>query len=346
MSCRTRLTWLIVFTLPASAARAQVALGEELSLSGSADVFFQHANERTSVALSQYQLEIDYDHEKSGLFSHVELEGRGYDVFANDQADKNQFRLEAAFLGYHFDFGLDLKVGRFISPSGYEGAEPWRRFTRLTAFGGIFSYLHNGVALQYKSLPIPAGGTDLFLVAYGSFMDGAWTGDVDLEDPSFEALVGFDWGGLSFRADLAFERINDNGDPDLVDQNRTLVNVWAQYTLGPLAIAAEYNRMDEIAGFDDGLWSGDAALLFAKFSFTRNWALGLRGSFARYEDRDGDELFDSKEIAVTPRWQIFDRVTEGVDWDVRADVRFQIDTDAIQGFEDGVIFELGTTFRY
>lgn len=256
-------------------ARAQVAVTDSLAVSGSADVFLRHADDETYLMLSQYQVEVDYAHKTSGLYSHVELEGRGGDVFMNDATDKNQFRLEAAFLGYHFDFGLDLQVGRFISPSGYEGAEPWRRFTRITAFGGIFAYLQNGVALKYKSDAIDAGGNELVFHGYGAFIDGAWSGDTDLEDGSFEALVGVDFGQLFIRIDYAYERV-DNDDPELVNQDRSLLNIWAQYTIGPFAVAAEYNRMSEISGVENGLWHGDVFLAFAKLSFTKNWALGAR----------------------------------------------------------------------
>ena len=333
--------------VPAGMAHAQVVLTDNLSLTGNADVFFRHANDnQNSLQLSQYQLDVDYSHKKSGLFSHAEFEGRGGDVFGNDQLDKNQFRIEAAFIGYHFDFGLDLKIGRIISPSGYEGAEPWKRFTRISAFGGIFAYLQNGVALVYKAAPISLAGNDFVFVAYGSFIDGAWTGDTDLEDPSFEVSAGFDWYAFTVRADFAYERYNDHGALNFVDQNRTLVNVWVQYTVGNFGVAAEYNRQDEINGADGGLWASNGAMLFLKYAFTRHWLLGLRGSFAHYDDRDGNELFDSQEITLAPRWQVFDQVNDGVNWDIRADFRAQIGTDAIQGFKEGFVFELGTTLRY
>jgi hypothetical protein len=280
------------------------------------------------------------------LYSEVQLEGRGGDVFMNDAVDKNQFRIEAAYLGYHFENGFDLRVGRFISPSGYEGAEPWRRFTRIPAFGGIFAYLQNGIGLRYTSPAAKLAGMDMIFRAYASYIDGAWTGDADPHDPSFEGQLGVDWGPISVRAGLAYERY-DNDSPLLVPhQDRTLLNLWAQYVVGPLTIAAEYDRQDQINGALGGLWHGDVGLLFAKFAFTRHWWLGVRGSAARYDDRQGEKLFNSQEFTVTPRWQIYDYANDQLEWDVRADVRLQRHRDAIQGFPGGVVLELGTTLRY
>jgi hypothetical protein len=351
MLLRRWLLWVGVFVISgmssARTAHAELVLMENLHLWGNADVFYRHANrDQNTVQLSQYQLDIEYNHRDRGLFSYAQFEGRGGDVFQNNQMDKNQFRIEAAYLGYRFGGGLELRLGRMLSPSGYEGAEPWRRFSRISAFGGIFAYLHNGAALLYRPDPIMLGGEELHFIAYGSFVDGVWSGDTDLNDPSFEAALGFDWGTFSLRADLAYERYNDHGSPDLVDQNRRLLNIWAQYLVGDLTVAAELNRQDEINGAAGGLWASNGALLFVKYAITRHWLLGVRGSFARYTDRSGAELFDSKELTFAPRWQIFDQENDTVYWDVRADFRAQIGDDAIQGFKDGFVFEVGTTVRY
>jgi hypothetical protein len=325
-------------------AQAEAKLSDSFSVFGNADVLARHYDHVSSLQLSQYQLDVDYHHD--GLYTEVQLEGKGGDVFQNDQMDKNQFRIEAAYLGYHWLNGLDVRIGRIISPMGYEGAEPWRRFTRITAFGGIFAYLQNGLALRYTSPAVKLAGQDFVFTAYGSYIDGAWSGDADPHDPSFETQVGIDWGPFVARAGFAYERY-DNDTPDLVPkQDRNMLNVWAQYTIDIVSLAVEYDHMDQINGLAGGLWLGNTFLAFAKVAFTSHWQLGVRGSMAVYDSRQDIQLFSSKELTVTPRWQIWNHVDDNIDWDFAADIRFQKGLDAIQGFPSGVVLELGTTMRY
>jgi hypothetical protein len=335
---------LMLPTMLTDRAQAEAKLSDSFSVFGNADVLIRHYDHVSSFQLSQYQLDVDYHHD--GLYTEVQLEGKGGDVFQSDQVDKNQFRIEAAYLGYHWNNGLDVRIGRIISPMGYEGAEPWRRFTRITAFGGIFAYLQNGIALRYTSPVVRLAGSDFVFNAYGSYIDGAWSGDADPHDPSFETQLGIDWGALMVRADYAYERY-DNDTPDLVPkQNRDMLNVWAQLTISVVSLAVEYDHMDQINGLAGGLWRGHTLLGFAKIAFTSHWQLGIRGSMASYDSRQDLQLFNSKELTFTPRCQIWNHVDDNIDWDFAADIRLQKGQDAIQGFPGGVVLELGTTMRY
>ncbi|MGC1507935.1 outer membrane beta-barrel protein [Ketobacter sp. MCCC 1A13808] len=284
---------------------------------------------------NEFQLDFDYIHTDSGLFAHVELEAR-----TSDQTD-NQFRAEAAFIGRNFAEGVGFKVGKFISPSGYEGAEAWDRFTRTTAFGGIFAYLQNGVAGYYRS--------GIFNV-YGAVVDGAWSADNDFTDPSAEIQFGVTTEAFVSRLTIALEKYNadDNldGIPDHPPQDRSMINVWGQYSLGALVLAAEYNLladMNQVLSPAATAWDGEAAMLFAKYSFNEHWKLGLRYSQAEYEDREGQTVSDSSELTLTPRYQILDGAVE---WDFRADFRWQDGDNEIAGVYDGFLFELGTTLRF
>ena len=322
---------------------AAIEIGQGFSAIGQFDAGYrftdadaENSEQEQTFSTNEFQIDLDYTHADSGLYAHLELEGRTNDNSAN------QFRTEAAFIGRNFDNGAGFKMGKFISPSGYEGAEPWDRFGRTTAFGGIFAYLQNGVAGYYQS--------GIFNV-YGALVDGAWTGDNDITDPSAEVQFGITTDKSVTRLTMAYEQVdaedlNDDGVADTLEQDHTMVNLWSQYTLGELTMAAEYNYLTDMnRALTDTTtaWDGQAWMVFAKYSLSPAWKLGVRYSEAQYDDIDGNSVSDSSEFTITPRYQV---LSGDVNWDFRADFRFQDGDNEIAGVEDGFLFEVGTTLKF
>ena len=336
-------TLAILACTAAPATLAQIEIGEGFAATGQFDAGYRftdadadNTEQTQTFSTNEFQIDLDYTHADTGLYAHLELEGR-----TNDSSD-NQFRTEAAFIGRNFDNGAGFKMGKFISPSGYEGAEPWDRFSRTTAFGGIFAYLQNGVAGYYQS--------GIFNV-YGAFVDGTWTGDNDVTDPGVEVQFGITTDASVTRLTMAYEKYDsedsdDDGVADTLEQDRTMVNLWSQYTLGDLTVAGEYNYLTDMNRDLNGpgvAWDGQAYMVFAKYSLSPAWKLGVRFSEAEYEDINGNTISDSSEVTVTPRYQV---LSGDVNWDFRADFRFQDGDNEIAGVQDGFLFELGTTLKF
>ena len=336
-------TVAILSSAASAPAMAEIEIGNGFSAIGQFDAGYRftdadddNSEQTQTFSTNEFQIDLNYNHAETGLYAHLELEGR-----TNDSSD-NQFRTEAAFIGRNFENGAGFKMGQFISPSGYEGAEPWDRFGRTTAFGGIFAYLQNGVAGYYQS--------GIFNV-YGAFVDGAWSGDNDITDPSAEVQFGITTDQSVTRLTMAYEKVDsedsdDDGIADTEEQDRTMVNLWSQYTLGELTVAAEYNYLTDMnRALTDTTtaWDGQAYMVFAKYSLSPAWKLGVRYSEAEYEDINGDTVSDSSEVTITPRYQV---LSGDVNWDFRADFRFQDGDNEIAGVQDGFLFELGTTLKF
>lgn len=316
---------------------ASVELGKGFSVIGQFDAAYRstdpdNGSSSQSLHTNEFQLDFDYNHE-SGLYAHIELES----ATGPDGEDKS--RTEAMFIGRNWEHG-GIKVGRFISPSGYEGAEPWDRFTRTTAFGGVYAYLQNGVAGYYTS--------GIFNV-YGAIVDGAWTADEDFSSPGAEVQFGITTDAFVSRLTMAYE---DYGND--LDQKRMMLNLWGQYQYENLTLAAEINLLEDMdrqlyaASLEAGppainAWKGRNAMLFAKYAFDEHWMLGLRYAQTNYDDINGLEVANASSFTITPRYQIFN---DDVQWDVRADIRFQNGDNKIAGVDDGTLFELGTTLRF
>jgi len=315
-------------------SQAETKLTDELSVIGQFDAFYRsdsNAEIENELKTTEFQLDFDYNHANSGFSAHLEIEG------ARGQYG-GTVRTEGAFIGYKTDDNVNFKIGNFISPSGYEGAEPWDRKTRTTAFGGVYAYMQNGVAAQYQ--------TGIFSF-YGAVVDGAWTGDNDFDTPSYEVQFGLNLEQFTMRLTYAYEEYDNSTVVSLPDQDRTMMNLWGQYALDDLILVVEYNIFDEMnrgtTDPDVTLWEGDNLMLFASYRLSPKWSLGLRYSATQYDDINGTMVQDSSEVTLTPRYQI---LSGDISWEIRADLRVQDGDELVNGILDGTIFELGTTVKF
>ncbi|ASP49355.1 outer membrane beta-barrel protein [Cognaticolwellia beringensis] len=329
-----RITSVSIALLTAGFSHAKTDLTDELSVIGQFDAFYRsdsNAVIEQQLKTTEFQLDFDYNHADSGFSAHLEIEG------ARGQYG-GTVRTEGAFIGYRTSDNLNFKIGNFISPAGYEGAEPWDRKTRITAFGGVYSYLQNGVAAQYQK--------GIFSL-YGAVVDGAWTGDNDFSTPSYELNFGLNLENFVMRLGYAYEEYDNSADSSLPDQDRTMINLWGQYTLDNLLLAVEYNVFDEMNRVTTDpavtLWKGDNLMLFASYTLSPKWSVGLRYSMTEYDDLSGNMVQDSSEVTLTPRYQI---LSGDINWEIRADLRLQDGDELVNGILDGTVFELGTTVKF
>jgi hypothetical protein len=231
------------------------------------------------------------------------MEGLSAQVDVNDVDGGEGVEVEQAFITYDLGSGFGLTAGRFLTPLGYEGAEPIYLY-QYSVSATIIGYpgYANGVAATYGD---DWGG--LFV----SVVDGSYTGDEDADDVSFEAQLKLTpMEGLTFQAGYASEKFaatpgsgilgDDDFDPGLGSYDQGIANFWVEYVTGPWTLAAEYNSLFEIGGPNG---DGDGYLVMANYAFNDKVALTLRHSGVELDDG-----YDNTEFTVSPSYAFNDHL--------------------------------------
>ena len=177
---------------------AQITIGESLGVTGFIDMSAQTNDDGDTLGVNQWEIDFNFT-PSEGLAATVDLNDTGGGA-----------EVEQAYVSLDMGGGLGLKAGLFLTPLGYEGAEPifLNQVSASATTAGIYAGYANGIAATY--------GNDLGTL-YVSAVDG------------------------SFDADGA-------GASDAHD--KSIANFWAQYQTGALTLAAEYNSLSEYAAGD------------------------------------------------------------------------------------------------
>jgi len=211
---------------------------------------------------------------------------------------RNQFDLTQAYLDLNFEVGtgLLLRVGKFVTPLGYETIDPTTTpfYSRSYLFGFAKPFTHTGVLLNYR--------LDDHWEAWGGVVRG-W--DQSLKDTN--GSVSF-LGRLDWRPDPRWNvRLGvitghegtecDCGCPGN-DANRTLVDliithaVTDRFGLGVEALYGRGAKSDE--NNRSAEWYGVAA--YASYKLTGSVRLNARGEWFR--DQNGTRLETGSDIDV------------------------------------------------
>jgi hypothetical protein len=277
----------------ASVSNAAIELGEGLSVTGFADMsisVFDPKGSSSSKSAGIDQFETDFLYSGSGgVSAQVDIEYG--ESSAGDPSDDTTF-VEQAFVTKKFNDQFSIKVGRFLSYSGWETEEP----TGLFQYSGagyaqyFYGYYQQGVSAYY--------GAEKFAVM-GSVVTSAFDPiDRDTEELGYEiGAAVMPIPGLTAKA---FYIINESAGPD----DDKLINLWASYSMSGFTFAGEFNTAD----YADG-GSGDGFLLMA------NYATGPFGITARYvdfkqEDRASlvDPDFKNNSITLSPSYKVGDNL--------------------------------------
>jgi hypothetical protein len=283
---------------------AEIQLAKGLTADGFIDMSATYTDPDSgetdeSMSFDQFEIDFYFDFE-NGVKARVDIDHEPSD-------DTDATEVEQAILSYATEGGLTLQAGRFLTPLGYEAAEPtglWQYSASATIIG--YPGYANGVAARQ-------GFGDVASV-YVAVVDGSYTGDSDANDLSFEAqlkLMPFE--GFTFQAGYASEEMAGTdaigvlGDVDFVaateSYDQGFANFWAEYTLsigdGTLTVAGEYNQLFEIGASDA---DGDGYLVMANYSVNK---VGLT---VRHSAVELDTGYEDTAFTVSPNYTFNDNL--------------------------------------
>ncbi|MEO6078640.1 MAG: porin [Steroidobacteraceae bacterium] len=248
----------------APVANAGIELGEGLSVTGFVDMSYSsNSNDGAPGAFGIDQVETDFLYAGSnGVSAQVDIE---YGEDASDISGADDTFVEQAFITKKFNDQFSMKVGRFLSYSGWETEEP----TGLFQYSGVgyakyfYGYYQQGVSATYNGGKFALMGSlvnDVFGYTPGGPVESS------TKDMGYELGVAImPVEGLTAKLFYMSDKKTD----------RDVFNLWASYAMGGFTFAAEYNDGDfSAAGKGDG------------FLLMGNYASGPWGVTLRYHDWD------------------------------------------------------------
>ena len=284
---------VIAFALAIFAAQAVSA---EVEFSGFVDMSVFSDDGDASMSLDQFELDVSTDL------------GEGISMRADVNAlgPTAPVELEQAFITYDTGEGLALTVGKFLSCTGFEAAEPSGMYQYSYSATLVYGGYQNGVAASY--------GSDMFGL-YGAVVSSVWDGaetdfSGDGSDVGFEAQVALmPVEGVTAKAALARE------------DEQTLINVWGMLGTGPLTVAAEVNSMSDWGAYESGL----GYLGMVNYGLSDQVGVTARYSAIAWTPIGGGEDDETSEITIAPSYAISDN------WGLVAEVKMLTvgDADAV-----------------
>lgn len=284
----TAVAALAAGALSTPAAAAGIELGEGLSVTGFADMSYVVADPDGAPTAKSFgidQIEMDFMYAGSGgVSAQIDIE---YGENASDLSASDITFVEQAFITKAFTEQFSMKVGRFLSYSGWETEEP----TGLFQYSGtgyapsFYGYYQQGVSAYYDGGKFALMGsvvTDVFGYAGGPL-------ERDTDNLGYEVGIAF-MPVEGFTA-KAFYMSDDKTDRDVI-------NVWASYAMNGFTFAAEYNDADYGVGGE-----GDGYLLMG------NYAKGAAGITVRYHDFEDDfRGISASAITISPSYKVGDNL--------------------------------------
>jgi hypothetical protein len=246
--------------------------------------------------LDQYEIDFMY---KFGFFS------ARADI--NSLGPVGGVTTEQAFITAALSEHLNLSMGKFLSSSGFEAAEPTGlyQFSTSKTTGDVYGGYQNGLNIAYS--------TPMFGV-YGAVVTDLWNGgETDLlNSPGFEAQFSLmPAEGITAKVTGLFQLY----DKDAIgDDGQDLINVWASYAKGPLTAAAEFNYLLNwnagvgAAAINDATGMGWLAMV--NYKATEKLGVTLRYSALTIDDEAGatddmgSEVTLSPSYAISPNWLV------------------------------------------
>lgn len=272
--------------LLAGTAPAEIKLAEGLKVEGFLDMSATYSDSEgeTKKTASFDQWETD--------FTYTGVEKVTARVDLNDvKANEDGAIVEQAFVTYDFQNGLKAKGGKFLTPLGWEGAEPTLLY-QYSVSATIIGYpgYANGAALSYDYEK---------LSLYAAAVDGSFSADQDADNLSYEGQVKLaPVEGLTLQAGYAEETFDESTDEAGVvteEFTKSFLNFWAEYKVGNLLVAGEYNILGDIQGPDS---DGDGYLVMAHYQ------MGKFGLTGRHSKAELDNGYEDTEFTISPSYQV------------------------------------------
>ena len=275
---------------------ATQTVSAEVKFSGFVDMSLFSDDGNASMSLDQFELDASTDLGE-GISARADVNALGPTA---------PVELEQAFITYDTGEGLALTVGKFLSCTGFEAAEPTGMYQYSYSATLVYGGYQNGVAASY--------GSDMFGL-YGAVVSSVWDGaetDVsgDETDVGFEAQVALmPVEGVTTKAALARE------------DEQTLINVWGMLETGPLTVAAEVNSMSDWGAYESGL----GYLGMVNYGLSDQIGVTARYSAIAWTPVGGGVDDETSEITIAPSFAVSDN------WGLVAEVKMLTvgDADAV-----------------
>ena len=272
---------------------ATQTVSAEVKFSGFVDMSLFSDDGNASMSLDQFELDASTDLGE-GISARADVNALGPTA---------PVELEQAFITYDSGEGLALTVGKFLSCTGFEAAEPTGMYQYSYSATLVYGGYQNGIAASY--------GSDMFGL-YGAVVSSVWDGaetDVsgDESDVGFEAQVALmPVEGMTAKAALARE------------DEQTLINVWGMLETGPLTVAAEVNSMSDWGAYESGL----GYLGMVNYGLSDQVGVTARYSAIAWTPVSGGEDDETSEITIAPSFAVSDN------WGLVAEVKMLTVDDA------------------
>jgi len=246
----------------------------DVELSGFVDMSILSDDGVVGMGLDQLELDLSTDL------------GDGISIRAdvNAMGPTDPVTLEQAYIAYDLAEGVSLTVGKFLSCTGFEAAEPTGMYQYSYSATLVYGGYQNGIAASYA--------TDTFGL-YGALVSSVWDGsDKDLDgDFGLEAqLILTPIEGVTAKAAFAME------------DKQNLINVWGLYENGPLSVAAEVNVMSDWGEYDSGL----GYLAMVNYGLSDQIGVTARYSAIALTPAGGGADAETSEITIAPSYAISD----------------------------------------
>lgn len=311
-------------------AHADIELGKGFSITGFLDMSYSSfkpdgGSSTESIGIDQFETDFKYAG-SSGVSAQVDIEyGEGF-----DGSDDETF-VEQAFVSKAFTDQFSVKVGRFLSYTGWETEEP----TGLFQYSGtgyakyFYGFYQNGASAFYNGGKFAVMGS----VVTSAFNPLDRNNSVDpVTGEELDDKMGYEVGvavmpveGLTAKA---FYIADEDTDTDII-------NVWTSYAVAGFTFAGEYNTVDYGTSSANVDGDGDGFLLMG------NYATGPYGFTVRYHDFEietaaGATFDDASVITLAPSYKVGDNLL--------LIVEYRMDESDTNGDSDTVAIEALFTF--
>jgi hypothetical protein len=291
---------LSIMGLGAATSFAEIKVNDNLSLVGFLDMSANGMAKDTGEASLNAefdQFEVDFML-KFGFFS------ARADI--NSIGPTGNVAFEQGFVTAALTPALSLSVGKFLSCSGFEAAEPTGLYQYsvsklLSGYAGpTYGGYQNGLNVAYAAPKF---------ALYGSVVTSVWGTDTDLKSPGFEGQVAImPIEGVTAKATVLHEIIDDGTDHD----SQSEFNLWGSYAKGPLTVAGEFSTLMNWQAKGE---SGNGWLAMANYKITDKVAATVRYSGIKLETpKDPDtEVTFSPSFAVSANWLTLAEIKYDID---------------------------------
>jgi hypothetical protein len=291
---------MIMLGLGAASSFAEIKLNDNFSVTGFLDMSAlgnvpDKADNTLTAEFDQFETDFLF---KYGFFS------ARADINYLFAKDNEGVQFEQGFVTANVLKDVNVTVGRFLSASGFEAAEPTGLYQFSTSklltgiAGATYGGYENGLNVSYVN---PMFGL------YGAVVTNVWEAPTtnDLMYPGFEAQLALTpMEGLTAKVTWLTKLYNDTADTGHDNQNE--LNAWASFAKGPLTVAAEYSYLINWVAQGSGApeQNGNGWLVMGNFKATDKIAATVRYSGIKMEDVDDvdQELTFSPSFAVSPNW--------------------------------------------